>query len=139
MLIEGPVSNIQENIITIYNQTIELSPNDHRLTVIQLGDVLRVQTSTDGQSIVVIEITFVNVLVAVSVSGQIWRGDDCNTPPPIWLDVNANSWFTQCNRNNSNNSSSSSSSNNSNNQSNDSDDDDDDDGDDDDDDDAADD
>lgn len=120
-IIEGPVSNIQGNMITIYEQDIQLAQNDSRLSVMQLGDVLRVETSQDSQSIVALDITFVNVIVVVNASGQIWRGDDCSNSPPEWVDVDTNSWFIQCNVGNSN----SNSSNSSNDNDNDSDDDDD--------------
>lgn len=100
-VIEGPVSNIQGNMITIYDQDIQLEQNDSRLSVMQLGDVLRVETSQDNQSIVALNITFVNVIVVVNASGQIWRGDDCSSPPPEWVDVDTNSWFMQCNIDNS--------------------------------------
>ncbi len=105
-IIEGPVSNIQGNDITIYEQNIQLAPDDPRLTVMQLGDVLRVETSQDGQSIISLDITFVNVLVIVNTSEQIWRGDDCNNPPPAWIEGDTSSWFIQCNAGNPNNNSS---------------------------------
>lgn len=113
-VIEGPVSNIQGNMITIYDQDIQLALDDPRLSVMQLGDVLRVETSQDSQSIVALDITFVNVIVVVNASGQIWRGDDCSNPPPEWVDVDTNSWFIQCNVGNSNNNSTNSSNDNDN-------------------------
>lgn len=95
-IIEGPVSRIQGAIITIYEQAIQLEASDPRLAVMQLGDVLRIETTQEGQSMLAVEITFVNVLVIVNDSGQIWRGDDCTMPPPEWVTDDISVWLIQC-------------------------------------------
>ena len=100
-IIEGPVTNIRGNSITIYDQEILLVPDDPRLSVMQLDDILRVETAPDNQMLVALDIKFVNVLVVINASGQIWRGDDCNIPPPQWVD-NPNAWFIQCRMDNPN-------------------------------------
>ena len=68
----------------------------------QLGDVSRVETSQGIQQTNFLDITFVNVLVVINTSGQIWRDDDCNSPPPAWIEVDTSSWLLRCNTDNSN-------------------------------------
>jgi len=93
-IIEGSVSNIRDNVITIYNQEIQIPEDDRRLNLIQLGDVLRVEVLVD-EIWTAQAITFVNVLVLVS-EGQAWRGDDCGNPPPDWASDDAGIWFVNC-------------------------------------------
>jgi hypothetical protein len=101
IVIEGPVQSINVNIITIYNINIELDDDDPLLTVIQIGDVIRVEGNlTEGDNntiiIVVVNIIFVNVEVVVQ-DGQVWRDDgNCGNPPPPWAP--AHGWRRRCER-----------------------------------------
>jgi hypothetical protein len=49
LVIEGPVSAINVNVINIYNFNIVVNPTDPVLQVIQLGDILRVTGRWNGQ------------------------------------------------------------------------------------------
>jgi hypothetical protein len=99
IIIEGPVQSININIITIYGIDIELDANDPILTVIQIGDILRIEGDLAGSGttivIVAVNITIVNVEVFINVDGQIFRDDsDCSNPPPPWAP--ANGWRRRC-------------------------------------------
>jgi hypothetical protein len=99
IIIEGPVQTVNVNIITIYNINIEVDPNDPILTVIKVGDMLRIQgdLASSGTTLVLvaINITIVNVEVFISVDGQVYRDDsDCGNAPPDWAP--ANGWRRRC-------------------------------------------
>jgi hypothetical protein len=102
MVIEGPVQNINVNVITIYDIDITLDPGDPLLTVIEIGDILRVEAgyNSDLTVIVVVNIDYVvteaNDGVAVNPdTGESWRDDgNCNNPPPPWAP--ANGWRRRC-------------------------------------------
>lgn len=98
IVIEGPVEEININIITIFGIEIELDPEDPVLTVIQIGDVIRVEGDLEheGDTIVIVAITviFIDVDVFV-VDGQIWRDPgNCDNPPPPWAP--AHGWHRRC-------------------------------------------
>jgi hypothetical protein len=97
IVIEGPVSLITEDVITIYDVALSLDPGDPLLDAIRVGDMLRVEASTapDMRSLLVINITFVNLTVVVR-DDLIWRGDDCAVPPPEWARDEAGGWFAEC-------------------------------------------
>jgi len=61
VVIEGPVDKIENNIITIANTTIEVNINDPLLTLIQVGDTIRVEGTPVVQNNIVI-IQVVNIL-----------------------------------------------------------------------------
>lgn len=99
VVIEGPVVSINVNIITIYDFEIELDDNDPLLTVIQIGDIVRVEGAVDdfnGLTIVIVPITIVIVNVEINiVDGTVWRDEgNCNNPPPPWAP--ANGWRRRC-------------------------------------------
>lgn len=105
VVIEGPVTAINVNVITIYNFDIVLADDDPAISVLQLGDVIRIQgTVLDDDdddnapniSITIINITivYVDIDVFVSVDGEVWRGDNCQNPPPEWAP--ANGWRARC-------------------------------------------
>jgi hypothetical protein len=99
IVIEGPVQQINVNIITIYDIDIVIDPSDPVLTVIQIGDVIRVEGNLSDQNatVVVIAVTiiFVNIDVVVNDEGNVWRDDNsCNNPPPDWAP--ANGWRRRC-------------------------------------------
>src|SRR5690606_117955 len=77
IVIEGPVERININIITIYGLDIELDEDDPLLTVIQIGDVIRIEGDYGvGNNttiiIVAINIIFINIDVYV-LDGDVWR------------------------------------------------------------------
>lgn len=113
IIIEGPVRAIQANIIVIYQFNIVLQPDDPNLTVIRIGDVIRVegalsrgddddddslQINVDGTInivIISINITFINVQVFINTDGRTYRNDNnCNNPPPDWAP--AIGWRRRC-------------------------------------------
>lgn len=100
IVIEGPVQVINVNIITIYNINIQLDDDDPNLGIIQVGDVVRVSGSPQGDTttgnITIIAITVIIVNVDINVStGEVWRDDDsCSNPPPPWAP--ANGWRRRC-------------------------------------------
>jgi hypothetical protein len=99
-VIEGPVETININIITIFGITIEVDPEDSILTVIQVGDVIRVEGDTvnRGNTIVIIAVTVIVIDVDIFINednGQVWRDDgDCSHGPPPWAP--ANGWRRKC-------------------------------------------
>jgi hypothetical protein len=102
IVIEGPVESININIIVIYGIQIELDDDDPLLTVIQIGDILRIEGDVDdladGNTIIIIAITviFINIDVVVdNDSGTVWRDSgNCDNPPPPWAP--ANGWRRRC-------------------------------------------
>jgi len=99
-VVEGPVERINGNIITIYGVPVQVDPNDPILGSIKVGDVLRVEGSTETGTtqIVIVATTVVVVNVDVNVnppSGEVWRDDGtCSHPPPDWAP--ANGWRRRC-------------------------------------------
>ena len=99
IVIEGPVTAINVNIITIYNINIELAPDDPNLTVIQIGDVIHVDgdiAEREGTVVIVaITVVFINVEVYINPDGQVWRDlGNCQNAPPPWAP--ANGWRRRC-------------------------------------------
>lgn len=99
IVVEGPVSDIQLNVITIYDLEIVLQPDDPILSLIQIGDEVRVEgvvEENEGVIVVVaVTVTSINVEVFVGDNGQVWRDSgDCSNPPPDWAP--ANGWRRRC-------------------------------------------
>lgn len=99
IIIEGPVQEINVNIITIYDIDIRLDEDDPALTVIQIGDIVRVEGDVEDDSsgmIVVVAVTVVVINVDVNVAtGESWRDEgNCNNPPPPWAP--AVGWRRRC-------------------------------------------
>jgi hypothetical protein len=99
IIIEGPVESININIITIYGIDIEVDPNDPILTIIQIGDLIRIEGNVDEDSPTLIIIAVIVVIVDVDVviidGGGVWRDDEgCGNPPPPWAP--ANGWRRRC-------------------------------------------
>ena len=98
--IEGPVTQVNINVITIYNINIELAPDDPALTVIQVGDMIHVDgdiAEREGTVVIIaITIVFINVEIYINPDGtQIWRdNDNCQNAPPPWAP--ANGWRRRC-------------------------------------------
>lgn len=106
IVIEGPVKNININIITIYNFTIVLDENDPIINAIRIGDIVRVEGEIDDDRIIIVggsinitivavSVTIVSVDVFINVDGQVYRDDsDCGNPPPPWAP--AHGWHRRC-------------------------------------------
>ena len=98
IVIEGPVQSININIITIYNINIELDENDPNLTIIQVGDTVRIEGDTrdNNGTIIIIAINIIIINVDINVdTGEIWRdGGDCLNAPPSWAP--AHGWRRRC-------------------------------------------
>ncbi|MCI0713406.1 MAG: hypothetical protein L0154_24835 [Chloroflexi bacterium] len=62
LVIEGPVSEINLNIITIFDIDIELAPDDPLLLQLKIGDIVRVQGSADFEGNVLV-IAVMNIFV----------------------------------------------------------------------------
>jgi hypothetical protein len=101
IIIEGPVQAININIITIYDFDIVVAPNDPILSIIRIGDVVRVIGDIDDDNrdtivITAITVIIVDVDIVVDDGGTIvWRDDgNCSNPPPDWAP--ANGWRRRC-------------------------------------------
>jgi hypothetical protein len=98
IIIEGPVDIIINNIIVIYGIEIQISDDDPLLTVIRVGDVVRVEgdMTNTGTTIIVIAVVVVVIDVDIYVvDTQVWRDDaDCRNPPPPWAP--AHGWRRKC-------------------------------------------
>lgn len=99
LIIEGPVQAIDGDIVVIYDIEVEVNPNDPILTIIQVGDPVRVEgiLGTEGNEIIVIavSVTTIDVEVNISPEGEVWRDTgDCSNPPPDWAP--AYGWHTRC-------------------------------------------
>jgi hypothetical protein len=98
IIIEGPVQEINVNIITIYDIDIIVGDDDPILGIIQIGDILHVEGDTDDINgtiiIIAINITIINVDINVD-TGEFWRDDgNCSNPPPPWAP--AHGWRRRC-------------------------------------------
>lgn len=92
--IEGEVEAINANIITIYGMDIVLAEDEPLLSVIQIGDKLRIEGEYQETVFIAIIIIFVDADVEVE-GGAVWRDSgDCNNPPPPWAP--ANGWRRRC-------------------------------------------
>lgn len=111
IVIEGPVESININIITIYNINIELDENDPNLTIIQVGDMVRIEGDTRENNGTIIIIAINVIIINVDINGdtgEVWRDDgSCLNGPPPWAP--ANGWRRRCGDNNNNSGGSSSS------------------------------
>lgn len=98
IVIEGPVTAININIITIYNINIELDADDPNLQIIQIGDIVRIEgdTSDLNGTIIIIAVTVVIINVDINIdTGEIWRDNGkCDNPPPPWAP--AHGWHRKC-------------------------------------------
>lgn len=100
IVIEGPVTAIINNIIVIFGLNIELDPNDPILSIIRIGDIVRVEGSTvgDGTTIIIVAIVVVIVVTEQPVTGTDpgnWTDNgSCANPPPPWAP--AHGWRARC-------------------------------------------
>lgn len=97
-VVEGNVEQVNGNVITIYGVPVQVDPNDPILGNISVGDVVRVEGSSQTGTVVIVATTVVVVNVDVNVnpsSGEVWRDDgNCSHPPPDWAP--ANGWRRRC-------------------------------------------
>jgi hypothetical protein len=68
--IEGPVTSIVNNIVTIYGFNIQVAPQHPILQVIDVGDIVRVQGVLDSSGEVIASVVS-NIPVVTSVNGSI--------------------------------------------------------------------
>ncbi len=99
IVVEGPVEEINVNVITIYDIDIALNPIDPLLTVIQLGDVIRVEGDVDDDCDTLVIIAIVVIIVDVDIviidHDHVWRDNgNCSNPPPPWAP--AHGWRRRC-------------------------------------------
>ncbi|MBL8161859.1 MAG: hypothetical protein JNJ61_07715 [Anaerolineae bacterium] len=103
IVIEGPVEEININIIVIYGIEIELDVDDPLLLIIKIGDIVRIEGSVsddddddDDSKIIIIAITVIIINVDINIeTGEVWRDDgDCSNGPPPWAP--ANGWRRRC-------------------------------------------
>lgn len=82
IIIEGPVTSINTNIVTIFDMDIEIAPNDPSLTWLQVGDTVRVEGGVrgTGNTIVIVAVNVVVVDVDIVIVQP-------NAPPrgPIYV------------------------------------------------------
>ncbi|MFW5709409.1 MAG: hypothetical protein ACOCX5_04225 [Chloroflexota bacterium] len=94
--IEGPVTDVSGNIITIFSFLITLDPDDPRLSAIKAGDIIRIRGQIDDNNrIKVIDLSFTSIVV-VTNGDAVWRSDDCTTPPPDWAVQFTEEWSARC-------------------------------------------
>ena len=79
VVVEGPVINIVNNIVTIYNFNIQVAPENPILSIIDIGDIVHVEGDFDDHGMILAH-TISNVSSTTVVS---WRLSDCQ---PGWAD-----------------------------------------------------
>jgi uncharacterized protein DUF5667 len=99
LIIEGPIQSINDNIVVIYEFEIELAPDDPLLSIIQVGDVVRIGGNISGNieetGVVALQADIVSPDVEVNGTGEVWRDTgDCSNPPPSW--ALAHGWRVRC-------------------------------------------
>ena len=97
IIIEGPISAIDGNIIIIFDLRIQLNPDDPLLLVIRVGDIIRVEGNS-GENNIVIAIIIIVINVDIYIGdgpGDVYRDDgQCGNPPPPWAP--AHGWRRKC-------------------------------------------
>lgn len=75
IVIEGPVTQINVNVITIFNMNIELDPVDPLLLRIRVGDHLRVEGNVrgSGTTIVIVAVNIIIVNPIIVVTGPVYQ------------------------------------------------------------------
>jgi hypothetical protein len=67
IVIEGPVVNIVNNIITVYNFNIKVAPNHPILNIIQVGDVVHIEGIPNSNGVIVASVVS-NIVTTTTVS-----------------------------------------------------------------------
>jgi hypothetical protein len=99
VVVVGPVAQIQDNIIVIYDFEFVLEPDDPLLTAIQVDDVVRIEGDIDEQGgsfvVTAIDITVISTDIYIGDDGSVWRDtDNCQNPPPP--QAPAHGWRERC-------------------------------------------
>jgi hypothetical protein len=99
LVIEGPVQVINGSTITIYDIRIQLDATHPLLSILQVGDVVRIEgellLNTRSQTISATSISLVDTAVTANSTGEVWRDDGtCDNPPPAW--AQAHGWRRRC-------------------------------------------
>lgn len=101
IVIEGPVEDMTDNTITVFDTIIEVEPDNPLLDAITIGDVVRVEGDYITRDAIIVlnavTITFVEIDVYVDEgNGTVWREDNasCANPPPPWAP--AHGWRRRC-------------------------------------------
>jgi len=106
LVIEGPVREIIDNSVFIFDFEIELEPDDPLLDVLEVGDSVRVDGSLDYDNItganntvalqpIVVEPINDTIIAINEDTGEAWRDNNsCNNPPPDWAP--AYGWRARC-------------------------------------------
>jgi hypothetical protein len=68
IVIEGPVINIINNIIVVYNFNVQVNPQDPILSVIDIGDIVHIEGALDGNGVIVANLVS-NISSTTVVSG----------------------------------------------------------------------
>jgi hypothetical protein len=96
MILEGPVTSITDERITVYDTAIDIPANDARFAALQPGDVLRVEFEQTQNRLLVVDFQLRNATLIISDSGDVWRDDSCSNPPPAWVSDGAAQWQQRC-------------------------------------------
>lgn len=67
IIIEGPIEQINNNIIVIFGLNIELDPNDSILNTIAIGDVIRVEGDLIDSDVTIIVVAVTVIIVDVDI------------------------------------------------------------------------
>jgi hypothetical protein len=99
IVIVGPVAQIQDNVIVIYDFEFILAPDDPLLTAIQVDDVVRIEGDIDEQGgsfvITAVDVTVISTDIYIGDDGSVWRdSDNCKNPPPP--QAPAHGWRERC-------------------------------------------
>lgn len=113
MIIEGPIDQITDNVVTIYGIPIQIEPANPLLPGLSIGDIIRVegdlQTANGVTIIIAVVITMppdknptpgINTNIDTDINtnpstGEVWQDNgNCDNPPPDWAP--ANGWRARC-------------------------------------------
>jgi hypothetical protein len=96
MIFEGPVNSITSDYITVYDTEIAIPADDARFAALQPGDVIRLELDRTESRLEVVDFELRNANLISSDTGQVWRDDNCNNPPPAWASDRAAQWQQRC-------------------------------------------
>jgi len=108
MVIEGPIQEVGDDYLLIFDFRIEFPPETPLLENIEVGDHLRIDgtmpedgptSDEDGNFTMIIVPVVVepigDELAIDTETGEVWRDNGtCNNPPPAWAP--ANGWRARC-------------------------------------------
>lgn len=98
-VVQGPVDSINGSMISIYGLPIRVDAAHPLLPMLQTGDVVRVEgervIENGSPVIVAMSLSFVDIDVEISDTGETWRDTgDCTAVPPDW--AAAPLWTQRC-------------------------------------------